>query len=362
MPRPTRIDIDLEALAHNVRLAKTLAGTAKVMTAVKADAYGHGLLQCARVLANSADALAVAICEEAVALRNAGITVPILVLEGPFDTEDLRVINQYDLWSVVHHKHQLALFSEADTRTIPSRRDIGLWLKVDTGMHRLGFSPAAVPPALTALQTAGYPSPTIISHLAIAEKPEDSTSHQQFARWHSLTEALGGSTSLLNSAGLMGRLGGQSDWIRPGYMLYGGRPGGLFESLPLRPVMHFTSRIMATRRVPVGDTVGYGGRWIAGRPSVIATIPVGYGDGYPRTALDGTPVGIAGQICPLVGRVSMDMITVDITDHPNATVNSPVELWGKSLSVDTVAAHTQTIGYELMTRLPARTPRHWLGG
>lgn len=354
MSRPTYIDIDLGALSHNARLARSLAGPAQLMAAVKADAYGHGLVPCAQTLAPMVDGLAVAITEEGIALREAGVTAPILVLEGPFDKDDVQAIVAHDLWSVVHQAHQLSLLCEVD-----ARRTTQVWIKVDTGMHRLGLPVDTVDTVFADVEAAGFKRPVVMSHLGFAEDPKSALSHRQLARWSEISEGTQTSNSLMNSAALLGRVNGDSDWVRPGYMLYGGRPGDRFAQLPLQPVMTFRSKVMALREIAAGESVGYGGRWIASRASQIATIPVGYGDGYPRTATDGTPVLIDGIRCPLVGRVSMDMITIDVTDHPHCLIGAPVVLWGQGLAVDEVATHADTIGYELMTRLPSRAPRHW---
>ena len=355
MPRPSRIDIDLDALAHNARLAASLAGSAHIMAAVKADAYGHGMVECSRVLETLVQGLAVAHVEEAVRLRDAGIEAPVLVLEGPFDGADVTEISHRQFSTVAHSEEQLALLTEhALSPACP------VWLKVDTGMHRLGIPTPMVESALHQLSAIGTTHIVLMSHLAHAEDPEAVLTRHQLSRWEQVTGDRSLSTSLMNSAGLIGHLKGDSDWMRPGYMLYGGRPSNRFDSVPLAPVMHFRSALMAVREIAAGETVGYGGRWEAERTSRIATIPVGYGDGYPRTADNGTPVWVDGVLCPLVGRVSMDMLTVDITDHPHLHVGAPVELWGRNLSVDTVASHAHTIGYELLTRMPARTGRYWL--
>lgn len=355
MPRPSTIEIDLHALSHNARLVRALAGPARVMAAVKADAYGHGALPCSQTLAPLVDGLAVAHVEEALNLRLGGITAPVLVLEGPFDGEDVAAIAHNGFSSVIHSLDQLELVVRHGLNP-----DCGIWLKVDTGMHRLGLALDEIDLALQKLESLNHRELVLMSHLAMAEVPETILTQRQLDRWSRVTAARVTTTSLMNSAGLVGRLQGESDWVRPGYMLYGGKPGPHFDSVPLAPVMHFCSAIMAVRSIASGETVGYGGRWQANRDSRIATIPVGYGDGYPRTASNGTPVWIDGVLCPLVGRVSMDMITVDVTDHPQLNVGAPVELWGRHLSVDTVAHHAATIGYELLTRMPARIQRRWI--
>ena len=355
MPRPACIDIDLNALAHNARLTRTLAGSSRVLAAVKADAYGHGMLPCAKVVAPLTDGLAVAHCEEALELRAAGITQPVVVLEGPFDRADIDAINSHGLGTVIHCEEQLQLISQH-----PLSVDCPIWLKVDTGMHRLGLSISAVDSSIERLTALGHRNIILMSHLAMAEDPEAEVTQHQLKRWNDLSDRHELHTSLMNSAALLGQLPSASDWIRPGYMLYGGVPGHRFENVPTQAVMTLRSEVMAVRDIASGESVGYGARWRAERDSRIATVAVGYGDGYPRTADNGTPVLIDGHRFPLVGRVSMDMLTVDITDAPHLAVGAQVELWGKHLGVDEVARHAGTIGYELVTRLTARLPRNWL--
>lgn len=355
MPRPTKITIDLTALRHNARCTATMAGSAKLMAAVKADAYGHGLLPCSEALSSIVDGFAVAVCEEAVVLREAGINLPILVLEGPFDGEDVLALGQYDLMSVVHAPHQLDLLEKSGTQNLPS-----LWIKVDTGMHRLGFDPGELPKIVAELQGQGARPVVITSHFADGENPDSALTVRQQARWQSVHQPTASATgSLANSAGLINRLAPSSEWVRPGIMLYGAAHAKPADAETLRPVMSLTSQVMALRAVPAGESVGYGGRWMTTRASRIATIPVGYGDGYPRSATDGTPVRVGNRICPVAGRVSMDMITVDVTDHPDCEIGTPVELWGQHLLVNEVAQYADTIGYELLTRLTGRTPRNW---
>ena len=357
MPRPSLVRIDLDALAHNAILTRQLAGHRKIMAAVKADAYGHGAIACARILNPHVDALAVAFVEEAVILRAAGINVPILVLDGPFDDNDVAQMRQHNLWTVVHNFTQINLLRDAQLDDLPP-----IWLKLDTGMHRLGLAPQEFAQALSALHQLGAVDITLMSHLASAETAGDHVSQRQLQRWQKAIMQFDGPTSLGNSAALINNLERDTDWLRPGYMLYGGNPKGVGETLGLRPVMYFESRIMALRDITVGEIVGYGGRWRAQRNSRIATIPVGYADGYPRHAKDGTPVAIAGAIAPLAGCVSMDMLTVDVTDLDDVHIGDLVTLWGASPGLDAVATHADTIGYELSCRMPNRLPRIFEGG
>ena len=359
MPRPSQFSIDLDALAHNVDALSRLAGSRRKMAVVKANAYGHGALACARVLEHSVDAFAVAITEEAIELREAGIDKPILVLQGPHSSDDLDIISAHSLWPAVSNHHQLTWLIAQINK--PDQ----VWLKVDTGMHRLGFDPIDVADARSALHTAGILDTTLMSHLADAEDAESALTYRQTARWSDVLNVLNDGAesdkqaSFSNSASTVGELFPAESWVRLGYSLYGGSLIDLPAGLQLRPVMTFTSKVAATRWIEPGETVGYGGRWMAHRRSRIATIPVGYGDGYPRAAADGTPIGTPYGTVPLAGKVSMDMITADVTDIPNIDFGTEVTLWGGTPSVDEVASHCDTIGYELCTRITGRIPRRF---
>ena len=359
MPRPSQFSIDLDALAHNVDELSRLAGSRRKMAVVKANAYGHGALACARVLEHSVDAFAVAITEEAIELREAGIDKPILVLQGPHSSDDLDIISAHSLWPAVSNHHQLTWLIAQTNK--PDQ----VWLKVDTGMHRLGFDPNDVADARSALHTAGILDTTLMSHLADAEDAESALTYRQTARWSDVLNVLNDGAesdkqaSFSNSASTVGELFPAESWVRLGYSLYGGSLIDLPAGLQLRPVMTFTSKVAATRWIEPGETVGYGGRWVAHRRSRIATIPVGYGDGYPRAAADGTPIGTPYGTVPLAGKVSMDMITADVTDIPNIDFGTEVTLWGGTPSLDEVASHCDTIGYELCTRITGRTPRRF---
>ena len=355
MTRPTYIEIDLAALQHNARVARALAGDRRVSAAVKGDAYGHGMTQCATILAEHADSLAVACCEEAARLLEAGLECPVNVLEGPFDQDDAAFIVHNNLETVVHTPAQLDLLISAKLQ--PSNL---LWLKIDTGMHRLGLQEQELEILIKRLEKLGHHQVGLMSHLGDAECPASEMTISQLKRWSVIAERYAFPTSLFNSAALLQSYNASSDWVRPGIMLYGASGHTNQATHEFLPVMHLNSSVMAVRHIEAGEFVGYGGRWQAPRASRVATIPVGYGDGYPRTAINATPVWINGDRCPLIGRVSMDMITVDVTDHPSVEAGSPVELWGKNLPVTEVASKADTIGYELLTRLPNRTPRRWI--
>lgn len=352
MTRPTRAVIDLEALSHNATLLRKLAGSRRLMAVVKADAYGHGLVDCARTLSPRVDAFAVAFLDEAVVLRQAGLGDRILVLEGPMDVAEADSFAELGLWPVVHRAEQLSWFEQSPTGT-PE----GLWLKVDTGLHRLGLEIDTLSELVSRAESMA--PVTLMSHLACAGDVDDPLSQTQMRRWQAATERFDLPTSLLNSASSLLADNDESQWLRPGYLFYGGQPDGLGSDLGFRPVMRLTSAVIAVRSIAAGERVGYGGRWLAQRDSRIATLPIGYADGYPRAARDGTPVLVGGHKVPLAGRVSMDMMTVDVTEHPDIQVGAPAQLWGDTPGVDEVATHAGTIGYELTSQVTARVPR-WL--
>jgi alanine racemase len=346
MSRPTRVTIDLKALTDNAQALRKQAGNRKFMAVVKADAYGHGATECADALSEHVDAFAVAITEEALALRSAGIEQPILVLQGPHSADDLEAAVHASLWPAISNHDQLDWLKQSNARFE------AVWIKCDTGMHRLGFSPDSVATVRQTLASIGIRKTVLMSHLADAEHLESTVTQRQKRAWATVTQDTK-ETSLSNSAGLLGRAADNDTWVRLGYALY----GGSVSEKTLKPVMTFGSQIASIRCIEPGETVGYSGRWVAKRASRIATIPVGYADGYPRSARDGTPIASSFGLVPLAGKVSMDMITADITDQPQLNVGSPVTLWGETPCIDQVASHCDTIGYELMTRITQRVPK-----
>lgn len=352
MSRPTQFTIDLQALCENARTLKGLAGTRRTMAVVKADAYGHGAAQCARALSPLVDAFAVAITEEAAALRDAGIELPILVLQGPHALEDAQIMSSAALWPAISSEHQIDWLEQTGAQFEQ------VWLKCDTGMHRLGFMPDEITPVRSRLTALSASDIVLMSHFADAEASDSALTEQQLLRWGQISDAapIG---SFSNSAATAGQIETWESWMRLGYSLYGGSLVALPDGYSLKPVMQFESRIASVRWIDAGESVGYGGRWVARRRSRIATIPAGYGDGYPRAARDGTPIGTEQGTVPLAGKVSMDMVTADITDLPALDIGSPVTLWGDSPCIDEVAGHCDTIGYELCTRITQRTPRRF---
>ena len=351
MSRTTALHIDLAAISENIRSLRGSLAAHRFMAVVKADAYGHGAIRVAQHIESIVDALAVAFTEEAVALREAGVNAPLLILEGPHTASDLALAGKLNLWPVIHSDEQIEWCKTLGADLSQA------WIKIDTGMHRLGFTAERYAGIRNTLLSYGISEITAMSHLASAEEPDNALIRTQLQSWEETVRGGHDTTSLHNSAAMQRGLSASSDWVRVGYALYGGQIKGPPNPAPLRPAMRFSSSVIALRDVPIGESVGYGGRWTAQRDSVIATVPVGYGDGYPWGAADGTPVEIDGHIAPLAGRVSMDMVTVDVTDCSNLRLGAPAVLWGDQPSIDDVAAHSGTIGYELMTRLTSRANR-----
>jgi alanine racemase len=346
--------IDTHALRHNLKTIRERARGARVMAVVKANAYGHGLVPTALALAE-ADAFGVARLEEGLALRAAGITQPIVLLEGVFAPEHLLEAARHGFDLVIHDMLQIELLEESSS---PQR--FLLWIKIDTGMNRLGFRPSEFATALERIRRL-QPAPLeirLLTHLARADEQDNVVTRQQVARFKEATKGIDYTVSIANSAGVFGTLPLGCDWVRPGIALYGGSPFGdrTGVELGLQPVMSLETSVIAIRQVPKGETVGYGGAWKAQRDSVVAIIAAGYGDGLPRNLPSGTPILIGGQRAPLVGRVSMDMIAVDVSELPDAQVGTPVVLWGNGLPVEEIARHAGTIPYELLCGVSQRVP------
>ncbi|MBR9910803.1 MAG: alanine racemase [Gammaproteobacteria bacterium] len=359
MTRPCQAVIDLAALRHNCQLAQRLAPGSNIVAVVKANAYGHGAVPVARALQPLVSALAVSCTEEALELRAAGIHLPILLLEGPFEAAEIQLAAEHDFWLMLNNMRQVQWLCDAGDHA-----PLTVWLKADTGMNRLGLSPADLHSAHRQLQALPGVKPTLVlaTHFAAADQLDSDFTPSQMARFETACDGLAGPRSLANSPALLAWPASHGDYVRPGIMLYGSSPfaGPQPNAAQLQPVMSLNSAVIAVREVAAGATVGYGRRWTARSPSRIATIAIGYGDGYPRHAPSGTPLLINGQRAALVGTVSMDMITADVTELDNIGIGSQVELWGKNLPVDEVAGWVGTIGYELLTRLSSRVARHYL--
>jgi alanine racemase len=352
MPRPIRATFDLAAFARNLGVARAHAGGARVWAVTKANAYGHGLARARRAL-DAADGFALLDLDEAVRLRETGVGKPILLLEGFFAPADLAPIAAHALAVVIHSDEQLAML-EATAVAAP----LDVYVKVNTGMNRLGFPPEAVRAVLARLNATGrVATVTLMTHFADADGPAGVA--EQLERFETATRGLGLPRSLANSAALLRHRQTRGDWVRPGIMLYGCSPfpDESAQALGLAPVMTLASELIAVRQIAAGDRVGYSGTFAAHRAMRVGVVACGYADGYPRHAPTGTPVLVAGRRTRTVGRVSMDMLTVDLDGIPEAGVGTPVTLWGEGLSCDEVAAAAGTVSYELLCALAARVPQ-----
>lgn len=368
MSRPTSIQIDLKALVHNCQQVSQYAPKSKLICCVKANAYGHGIEGVADVLAPISDALAVASIEEAMVLRDRGIRSPILLLEGFYEAEELALIKEQNLWTALHNHEQLIAlekFTEVKNFDEAKATDtaIDVWVKIDTGMHRLGFQPEEVSQIYQRLRALDLVNNIrLMTHFACADEPENGFTRKQIDCFDALAADFSVEKSLANSAGIIHWPRSHADWVRPGFMLYGLSPFGPDYSLAhsLQPVMTFRTQVIAIKRVAAGEGIGYNHNWRAERETNIAVLAAGYGDGYPRNTKNGAPVLIEGQISRTVGRVAMDMMMVDVTGITGVQVGSEAELWGKNLSVNEVAAHSDYSPYELLTRIPARPSRDYI--
>lgn len=351
MPRPIRAAISASALAHNLAVARRHAGGARIWAVLKANAYGHGLERSARALAN-AEGFALLDFEDAARLRQAGVTRPILLLEGFFQMQDLESLCRHGLTPVIHNTEQIELLERASLE-----HAIDVYLKVNSGMNRLGFTDDTVRRAWNALQK--HPqvrSITLMTHFADADGNEGVAG--QLARFDAVTRTLEAPRCLANSAALLRHPQTCADWVRPGILLYGCSPFADQSALELglRPAMTLASEIIGVQHLHPGERVGYGFSYAAQADTKLGVVACGYGDGYPRHAPSGTPVLVAGQRARTVGRVSMDLLCVDISDLPQARVGTPVTLWGEGLSADEVAAAAGTVSYQLLCTLAARVP------
>jgi alanine racemase len=347
------VTIDIGALQNNLAVLRRLAPKSRVMAVIKANAYGHGLVAVARAL-ESADALAVARVGEALALRAAGIKTPIVLLEGVMDREQLEAAAAADLELIVHSAEQLELLGAA-----PAGARFKIWLKLDSGMNRLGFKGDAfrmAHAALSALPCVQVPL-NLCTHLSSADSPELPTTAEQLMVFGAATRSLAGERSVVSSAALLNFPDSHADWVRPGLALYGISPlrGTTGADHGLRPVMTLCSRVIALKDLAEGEQVGYGADWTATRPTRLAIASVGYGDGYPRSAASGTPVLVNGERGGLAGRVSMDMLAIDVTEVQSPVkVGDPVVLWGNGLPVEEIALWAETIPYTLVCGISQR--------
>ncbi|MGC2166714.1 MAG: alanine racemase [Gallionella sp.] len=350
MPRPIQARVDLHALENNLGVARR-ATSARIMCAIKADGYGHGLLRVAEGLL-ATDGFALLNLGDAIRLREAGFRQPILLLEGCFEPEELPLVAEYDLACVIHHPAQAAMLD-----AYPRRGSLDIWLKVNSGMNRLGVAPQQVGQLMEQLRRHRVVREiTLMTHFANADEARGVA--EPLAVFNSVASPHRVARSLANSAALLRFPKTHADWVRPGIMLYGASPfvDVSAQQLGLQPVMTLSSRIIATQDLRAGDEVGYGAIFKADRAMRIGVVACGYADGYPRHAPNGTPIQVDGLRTQTVGRVSMDMLCVDLSELPQADIGSRVVLWGAGLPIEDVAIAAGTVSYELMCALTVRVP------
>lgn len=352
MTRPARVIINLSALQHNLQRIHELAPASKVMAVIKADAYGHGLTRIARNL-NNVDAFGVACLEEARELRASGINHQILLLEGPYNANELSEIAQSKLDIVIHDIQQVEMLE-----SFQSDYAYPVWLKIDTGMHRLGFLPEQVNSVWHRLNQCDQVDKNIklMTHLALANDRNSMMTAKQIECFEEICKDLNGEKTIANSASILAFPQSHADWVRPGLMLFGVSPfpesNGIDERL--QAVMTLESRLISVKQLKKGDSVGYGASWCCPEDMLVGIVAAGYGDGYPRHAPSGTPVLVNGKRVTLIGHASMDMLTIDLRDQPDAKTGDQVILWGDGLPVEEIARCAGTIPYELLSAVHKR--------
>lgn len=351
MSRPTFAIIDTQAFVANYRYARSLAPQARALAVIKANGYGHGALALAQALGDEADAFGVACSEEAMELRESGIRNPIVLLEGVFDPAEITRAALHGLMPTVHSQTQLEWLLAARPA-----HPLTVWLKLDTGMHRLGLAPAELAEAYRRLaDSPNIAGVVLMTHFACADETGNPATERQLALFRRTVDGIEAPLSLANSAAVMAWPDTHGDWIRPGIMLYGSSPlDDAAQAAALTPVMRLESRLIAIHDLAAGESIGYGARYTCDRPTRVGVVAIGYADGYPRHAPDGTPVAVNGRRTTLIGRVSMDMLTLDLSGQPDAQVGDRVQLWGDLIGVDEVARCSGTIAYELFTRINRR--------
>jgi alanine racemase len=352
MPRPIRATIDLFALRHNFSVARRLAGGTRLWSVLKANAYGHGLVRCALALRDLTDGYAMLDLDAAVRLRGSGLRHPILLLEGFYAPQDVPLIADYSLTTVVHSPEQIAMLRSAKLRV-----RLPIYLKFNTGMNRLGLRPDKLDAILEELR--GIPAVgeiTLMTHFADADMARGIAG--QLARFDAMATGRGLPACIANSAALLRFPEARRDWSRPGIMLYGSSPFAdqSADELDLRPVMTLTSEIIGVQEVRAGERVGYGGIFTADKPTRLGVVACGYADGYPRHAVTGTPILVDGQPTITLGRVSMDKLALDLTALPSSGVGSRVVMWGEGMPAEEVATAAGTISYELFCAMAPRVP------
>ncbi len=349
--RPIFATISSQALQHNLAVVKQHVTTAKIMAVVKANAYGHGLIDVAHAL-HEADGFATLNISEAIDLREAGIEKPILLLEGTFGEDALRIAASFEISVVVHQSEQLKLIANAKLA-----RPVNIYLKMNSGMNRLGFRPSVFKVVFDQLSSShNVANITLMTHFATAD--EEVGIAEPLKRFEEVTKAISAPKSLANSATILRYPEAHADWVRPGIMLYGASPVSsmLATAFDLQPAMQLNSEVIAVQTIEKGESVGYGNTFTASKQMKIGIVACGYADGYPRHAPSGTPIAVSGQLTKTLGRVSMDMLYCDLTDLSDVGLGSSVELWGNTVSVDTVAEASGTVGYELLCAVAPRVP------
>lgn len=346
--------INRQALVDNLKSIRSKVPDSKLIAVVKANAYGHGLVQVARTLEPYVEAFAVARVPEAMELKLSGITKKIVLLEGFLNSEDIAVISEHGFYTAVHDMVQI----EAIERSNISK-PINAWLKIDIGMHRLGASEDQVQIMKQRLESSSKISQPIglISHLSVADTPEkDDYNQQQIAYFNKIAQGFSGDICLANSAGIIACPNARTPWVRPGIIMYGISPFAdrTGADLGLTPVMTLKSSLIAMRKVKKGAMVGYGADWTAPYDTVIGIVAAGYGDGYPRSMPNGSPVLINGRSVPTAGHVCMDMLFVDLGPDSHDKIGDEAILWGEGLPVERIATLAGTIPYELVCRIMPR--------
>ncbi len=357
MHRKARALIDLNAIQSNYRLARLTHPKSQCVAIVKADAYGHGAVRVATQLDNEVDAFGVTCIDEAITLREAGIKKPVLLLEGFFDHRELPLISSNNFWITVHSEFQISQLEKTSVEN-----SLTIWLKLDSGMHRLGISPENYVTAYNRLNRLPQVNNVVLmSHFSCADELDNPTTTNELNIFKQATKGIDARVSLSNSPAILGWLTPPGEIRRPGLMLYGASP---FRTKHpnvsgLIPAMTLLSEVIAIRRINAGESVGYGAGWTATAPTIVGTVAMGYGDGYPRYSENGTPAFVRGVRTRIIGRVSMDMLSIDLTHVSGADIGTEVEFFGKNLSINEVASWSSTIPHTLMTGLTTRVPRYY---
>ncbi|MCG7533340.1 alanine racemase [Psychrobium sp. MM17-31] len=349
--------ISRKAVRHNFERIKSIVKDSRIISVLKANAYGHGVLEMARILSDS-DAFGVARLEEALQLRKAQFTTPILLMEGFFQTVDIDVLLKHDIQTVVHSLEQIRQLETFAKSVNSSQEKLKVWLKVDTGMNRLGIAPSEFDEAVQRLKALNFVDGHLnfMTHFSCADDLKNNFTSEQMAQFYALVDGQDGELTLANSAGILAWPNSHADWVRPGLLLYGcspmlNRTGAQDDFVA---AMTLSTSVIAIKPLAKGENVGYGAHWQATQDTQLAVIAIGYGDGYPRHAKAGTPVLINGKRYPIVGRVSMDMVTVDLGLDHKVKCGDPVIMWGPQLPVEEIAQWSDTICYELILQLTSR--------